>query len=122
MIVIGFVIILAAAIGMTNGFLTDEKGMSLIMFLCYLLILILGIAVFVICLFEGGVVDANVQKLRSEVAEAREEVKQIQERAVAAGLGDWQEEVVAPVQTQNVFKFKGELRNLPLAELEEGGK
>ena len=122
MIVIGFVIILAAAIGMTNGFLTDEKGMSLIMFLCYLLILILGIAVFVICLFEGGVVDANVQKLRSEVAEAREEVKQMQERAVAAGLGDWQEEVVAPIQTQKVFKFKGELRNLPPAELEEGVK
>ena len=37
------------------------------------------------------------------------EIEQIQEKAVVAGLGEWEEEVAVPAQIKKVFRFKNEI-------------
>lgn len=43
-------------------------------------------------------------------------IRQLQQRAVAAGLGDWEERVIVPAKTEQVFKFKNEDPEKDLAE------
>ena len=67
------------------------------------------------------------EKIEERLAEVQQrhvrEIEQIQEKAAAAGLGGWREEVVVPAQIKKVFRFKGEVKGVrELAEVDKNTK